>query len=134
MSTDVARDIVARFIAQINAHDIERLYDSMTEDHCFTDSAGVVVRGREEMKRAWTAYLHMIPDFFIEAERYFVDGPAVAVFGRSRGTFSPDGTLPHKNRWEIPSAWRAVVRDGRVAEWQVYADNEPVRMLISPNG
>jgi hypothetical protein len=26
--------------------------------------------------------------------------------------------------------WYAVVRDGKVARWQVYADNQPVRKLM----
>ena len=32
--------------------------------------------------------------------------------------------------WEIPAAWKAVVRDGLVAHWQVFADNQPVRKLM----
>jgi len=34
--------------------------------------------------------------------------------------------------WTVPTAWRAVVRNGQVAEWQVYADNEPLRASLRP--
>jgi hypothetical protein len=29
-----------------------------------------------------------------------------------------------------PKPWRAVVRDGQIADWQVYADNKPVYELL----
>jgi len=29
-----------------------------------------------------------------------------------------------------PKPWRAVVKDGQIAEWQVYADNKPVYELL----
>jgi hypothetical protein len=32
--------------------------------------------------------------------------------------------------WKVPAAWRAVVRDGLIAEWQVYVDNEPLRASL----
>jgi len=30
----------------------------------------------------------------------------------------------------VPAAWLAVVKDGLVAEWRVYADNQPLRKLM----
>ncbi len=33
-------------------------------------------------------------------------------------------------RWETPIACCAQVRDGQIAEWRVYADNEPLRQLM----
>jgi hypothetical protein len=29
-----------------------------------------------------------------------------------------------------PAAFRALIEDGKVAEWRVYADNEPLRRLM----
>jgi hypothetical protein len=57
------------------------------------------------------------------------------MLGVARGTYSPDGQLRAENRWETPAAWRALVEygpaeDGLVAEWRVYADNEPMRRLM----
>ena len=43
---------------------------------------------------------------------------------------APGGELRAENRWETPAAFRAVVEDGLVAEWRVYADNEPMRRLM----
>ena len=38
-----------------------------------------------------------------------------------------DGAPKVENRWKTPVALRAAVEDGLIAEWQVYADNEPIR-------
>jgi hypothetical protein len=35
-----------------------------------------------------------------------------------------------KNKWEIPAAWRAVVKNDQIAEWRVYADNSPVLRIM----
>ena len=66
----------------------------------------------------------------------------VVMLGKAKGTYCPDcESLPRspnardlghpkleiENRWETPAAWRAVVEGGLVAEWRVYADNEPIR-------
>jgi len=41
-----------------------------------------------------------------------------------------NGELLPKNHWEIPAAWKAVVQRGRISEWRVYADNEPVWKIM----
>jgi len=48
----------------------------------------------------------------------------------AQGTYSPDGRLRAESRWETPAAFRAFVEDGLVAEWRVYADNEPLRQKM----
>ncbi|HTV60171.1 MAG TPA: hypothetical protein VMJ93_14965 [Verrucomicrobiae bacterium] len=48
-----------------------------------------------------------------------------------RGTLAVNGRLAKEHSWEIPAAWRAVVKDGLIAEWQVYCDNEPVRKIMA---
>ena len=55
----------------------------------------------------------------------------VALFGFARGTYAPDGKLRRKNRWRIPAAWLVVLERGRVARWQVFADNKPMVDLMA---
>lgn len=38
-----------------------------------------------------------------------------------------------ENFWTTPAAWRAVVKDGKIAVWQVFADNEPIRAIMRKN-
>jgi ketosteroid isomerase-like protein len=133
MDNDPART-VRRFVEAINARSPARVAALLSEDHLFVDSSGETVRGREEMRKAWIGYFVMIPDYAIELEHLFVSGSTVAVFGRARGTYAPDGTLSSQNRWELSAAWRAEVRDGLIQSWQVYADNEPVRQIMARYG
>jgi len=56
---------------------------------------------------------------------------AVVMLGVAQGTFTRNGILHPENRWQTPVAVRALVEDGLVAEWRVYADNEPIRKVMS---
>jgi len=125
------QDTVLAFIRAINRHDIATITNLMTTDHEFVDSLGTAMRGREQMRQAWIAYFFMIPDYTITVQDVFPRGDVVAVTGRAAGTVAASGTLPRDNRWETPVALRAEVRDGQIARWQVFADNEPVRAILN---
>ena len=48
----------------------------------------------------------------------------------ARGTFSQDGQIRKENFWQTTAAWRALVKDGKIALWQVFTDNKPIREII----
>jgi uncharacterized protein (TIGR02246 family) len=123
-------EVVLAFLERINAGDVDGVCALMTEDHVFVDALGQRVEGRERMRAAWKGYYAMIADYKVSHEEVLQKGPLVAVFGTARGTFAPRGEKKKENVWEIPAAWLAVVREGRVAQWRVYADNQPVRKLM----
>jgi hypothetical protein len=54
----------------------------------------------------------------------------IVLVGFASGTYAPDGELKPENRWKTPVALRAAVENGLVAEWRVFADNEPIRDLM----
>ena len=60
-------------------------------------------------------------------------GGLVAVFGSAQGTFSKDGKFQKENFWKTPAAWCAVAKDGKIALWQVFTDNEPIRAIMRKN-
>jgi ketosteroid isomerase-like protein len=120
-------ETVQRFVNCINARDFVGLTAMMTPDHQFVDSLGNVVTGRESMREGWRQYFRMVPDYHIDVTRSFGDGPEVVLLGSARGTYSRDGRLDAADAWQTPAAWHAIVRDGLVAKWQVFADNEPIR-------
>jgi hypothetical protein len=99
----------------------------MTPEHCFTDSLGNVITGRDTMPAGWAAYFRMVPDYSLAIDEYYSDGPAVVMLGAAGGTWSADGSLKSENRWKTPIAVRAIVEEGLIAAWRVYADNEPIR-------
>jgi limonene-1,2-epoxide hydrolase len=114
--------VVEAFIAAINRHDLSGLSDLMTEDHTFVDPAGRILSGRSNMMAGWKAYFQMFPDYEIHVERLLADKNLVAVFGSASGTYNGTRGVVSKNRIAMPAAWKALVEDGKIKLWQVYAD------------
>jgi len=122
---------VRSFIEAINAHDVDTMFEMLTEDHVFVDALGQAIKNRKNLVEPWTRYFASFPDYEIVVTHLMQDGDVVGVFGAAGASKHPDVTksLPGE-RWVVPAAWRAVVRGDRIAIWQVYADNEPVRKLV----
>jgi len=121
------------FADAINRRSPEEIASLMTEDHIFVDALGMKVSGRERMKKGWEGYFDMVPDYTISINETFVDGSVVVMLGAAQGTYSSGGPLKPENAWRTPAAWRAVVRGLSIAEWRVYADNEPIRQIMARN-
>jgi ketosteroid isomerase-like protein len=114
------------FASAINRQSVEDLTGLMTEDHLFVDSLGAQVQGRDRMTAGWAAYFQMVPDYTITIEETYADGDAVVMLGTAQGTYAA-------TKWQTPAAWKARTRGPLVAEWRVYADNEPIRAIMRQN-
>jgi ketosteroid isomerase-like protein len=119
------------FAQAISRQDVAALGELMTPEHRFVDSLGNVVEGREKMRAGWAGYFRMVPDYTIAIEETYSHGAVVVMIGSAQGTYAPGGELREENRWQTRAAFRAVIKDGKVAEWRVYADNEPIRKLMA---
>ena len=115
-------DVVEAFIAAINRRIPSQISCLMAEDHTFVDSGGRSLSGRENMTAAWQEYFRMFPDYRIQVQSIMGDSALVAVFGSASGTYNGKRGLVPENRIEMPAAWRAMVENGKVKLWQVYAD------------
>jgi len=118
--------IARSFVDAINAHDVAAIVALTTPDHRFIDSLGNTLPAGK-LREGWEGYFGMVPDYRITVRRYVPDGPSVLAYGTSAGTYA-------QTAWSTPAAWRAVIRDGKIAEWQVYADNEPIREIMRRGG
>jgi ketosteroid isomerase-like protein len=112
------------FLAAVNSHDISALTALLADDHVFVDSLGNRVQGARSMEAGWRGYLAMCPDYWIHADQVIASGETVVAVGEAGGTI--DGVA-----WRTPAAWKAVIRDGQVAEWRVFADNKPVYEILA---
>jgi dipeptidase E len=121
------------FVEKINEHDIEGISGLMSKDHTFIDSLGMVITGKKEMTEAWEGYFKWFPDYEIAVRNTLLTNDSVGMFGIARGTFNSDEPTDD-DKFEIPAAWRAKVKDNLITEWQVFADNESVRDIIKGNG
>ena len=127
------QEVAEHFVSMINAHDVERLASLMTADHRFIDSLGTVVEGRDATREGWMFYFSMVPGYHLDISHSFVakDCKAEAMLvGVASGSYWSDGIKRPNSEWSTPVALRALVRDGQIAEWQVYADNEPIRQQM----
>jgi ketosteroid isomerase-like protein len=128
---NTAESAAQAFVRAINRQDADRLAELMTPAHRFIDSLGNVVEGREKMRAGWKGYFRMVPDYSIAVEEFYPSDPVVVMLGMAAGTYTRDGMLQPENRWQTPIAIRVLVENGLVAEWRVYADNEPIRKLMA---
>lgn len=126
-----AETIAQAFLRAINRQDVDRLVELMSPGYRFLDSLGNLVEGREKMREAWAAYFRMVPDYAVAIEEYYPADPVVILLGVASGTWTSDGQLRPENRWQTPIAIRALIEDGLVAEWRVYADNDPIRKRMA---
>jgi len=76
------------------------------------------------MEAGWRGYFGMCPDYWIRTDDVMADGDVALAVGAAGGAI--DGVA-----WETPAAWKAVVREGKVAEWRVFADNKPVYEILA---
>ncbi|HEX7289292.1 MAG TPA: nuclear transport factor 2 family protein [Candidatus Angelobacter sp.] len=123
-------DVVLKFEQAINARNVDAICALLTPDSVFIDSLGNRLEGQQKMRPAWEGYFKMVPDYTISHSEIFSNGDTVALFGSAQGTFAKDGQLKKEDFWRTPAAWRAVIKDGKVAVWQVFADNEPIRAIM----
>ena len=126
-----AESVAQAFVRAINRQDVDGVAALMSPTHRFIDSLGKVIEGREKMREGWAGYFRMVPDYSLAIEEFYPGDPVVVMIGVAAGTYTRDGKLNPENRWQTPVAVRALVEDGLVAEWRVYADNEPIRKVMA---
>lgn len=122
-------EVAMDFIKRINSGDVNALCELMTEGHVFQDALGKRMIGRETMRQGWTMYFKLVADYQVHAEEFFQTDGRLAIFGTASGRYTGGGAA-NNSFWEVPAAWLAVVKNGLVAEWRVYADNQPLRKLM----
>ncbi len=121
-----AEETVREFVRRINAHDAAGIVGLCTADHVFVDSLGSQLSGISQLERGWRGYFALFPDYRVEITGMVSAGELVLACGSATATHAASGRT-----WQIPAAWRARVVGGRVAEWQVYADNKPVYEILA---
>jgi ketosteroid isomerase-like protein len=117
-------EVFTLFVTAINRHDVQALTGLMAPGHIFIDSLGRRVEGAVSMEAGWHGYFAMCPDYWIRTDKVMARDGVVLAVGQAGGSID-------KLAWQTPAAWKATIRDGAVAEWQVFADNKPVYDILS---
>jgi ketosteroid isomerase-like protein len=114
------KETIQTFINRINAHDVDGLAELMSDDHRFIDAHGNEVIGKEKMTAGWRGYFEWFPVYAIEVNEIFEQDDTFAMFGYAAGSYKGKA----ESSWRLPAAWKAIVKDGRVALWQVFTDTK----------
>ena len=126
-------EVVEKFVERINDHDTDGLVALMSADHVFIDSLGNRF-ARPAIETGWRQYFATVPDYWIKVDHVVADEPALILFGIAGGTYVENqGVIRPDNKWETHAVWRVIVRDEKVSEWRIYADNEPLRERMRKN-
>ncbi|HEX4227315.1 MAG TPA: nuclear transport factor 2 family protein [Bryobacteraceae bacterium] len=112
------------FVSAINRHDVDALTALMNPEHLFVDSLGNRIEGSTRMQIGWRGYFSICPDYWIHIDTKASIHGAVIATGEAGGSIDD---IP----WRTPAAWKAEIRDGKVLEWRVFADNKPVYEILA---
>jgi ketosteroid isomerase-like protein len=126
------KQIVQDFAGAINEHNVDKMCSLMTDNHKFIDSQGNEAVGKETMRTGWIGYFQLFPDYKIEITDMFLSGDTVAAFGFASGTFQGQSDRK-ENYWHLPASWKAVVKNGKIDSWQVYADSKIPFDIVNKN-
>src|SRR6201991_1489435 len=112
--------VVERLKAAMNAHDLEAFLACFQDDYVSEQPAHPdrAFRGREQVRRNWSAVFDGVPDFRSELVRGAVDGEVVWSEWRGRGTQSDGAAL------DMVGVMVCGVRDGQMSWARLYM--EPV--------
>jgi ketosteroid isomerase-like protein len=125
------RQVALEFVDAINHADIERMRKLLSPDHLFIDSQDNRVQGRDKMMNGWVQYFVMFPDYLIDIETIVEDDRFICFFGYASATYKKLKDETNSNYWRIPAAWTAIVENGHIKQWRVYADNSVVIEIVN---
>ena len=118
--------LVERFVAAINAHDVDAVESLITEDFTYIDSWREGVSGRDRVIAGLRQLVAIDQEFGIEVDRMDWRDPHVLMSGRVNSAQFGSGRR---------AVWQLLVRDGQVAEYQAWAEGGPPPMsrMLSPD-
>ena len=117
-------ELLDRFAAAWNRHDLDALMSMMTDDCVFEASAGAQVngqrsKGKEAVRAAYAAVFEAFPDAQWANPRHLISGNR----GVSEWTFT--GTQRDGKRVEVTGCDLFTFREGKIAVKNSYRKNRP---------
>jgi ketosteroid isomerase-like protein len=68
---NMPQSVTNAFVRAINRQDPDGAAALMAPSHRFVDSLGNVVEGRDTMRKSWTSYFLMVPDYTLAIEETY---------------------------------------------------------------
>jgi len=124
------KETVLAFVNAINDHDVDKIYNLMSDDHIFIDGSGGKHIGKTDMKEGWQNYYQMFPDYIIEITDITENDSVIGLFGYASGTYKTNKKLQKENFWKTTASWKATVENKKIKLWQVYCDYTQLMEII----
>jgi ketosteroid isomerase-like protein len=124
------KETVLAFVKAINDHDIDNIFDLMSDDHVFIDGQGNKQHGRNGMKESWENYYQMFPDYCLEITDVTESDSVIGLFGYASGTYQINNKKTNSNLWKTTAGWKATVENQKIKLWQVYCDYTRLMEII----
>ncbi|MGD2248850.1 MAG: DNA alkylation repair protein [Candidatus Methanofastidiosia archaeon] len=121
-------EIALKFVEYINTQNLNELTQLMTKDHKFIDITGSVEKGRETMRKSWSEYFSMCPEYTIYISEIFVVDNTVTLIGRTTGSHL--NLLPQKE-FQDTVIWTATIKNGLVTKWQIYPNTTKTKTMLT---
>ena len=118
MKEEDAKSVALKFVEVINAGDSKTLVELQSEDFTLIDMGGDVFCGRD----GWEGYFSTYPKYKIHVNQVLVSGNDVAILGTTTGSH-----IPSELEEKETVLWTAKIRDGFVAEWQIYSNISEIK-------
>jgi hypothetical protein len=115
-----SKTLVSRFVAAVNAHDVDAMRALVTPDYTYIDSWREGVTGRDAVMAGAKRLFEADPGFRVEVEAMSFSDPYVLM----RGWACSD--IPAFGRRR--AVWRARCENGLISEWQSWAEGGPPAM------
>jgi hypothetical protein len=125
------KEIILAFVNAINNHDVDKIYDLMTDDHIFIDGSGGQHTGKTGMKEGWQNYYELFPDYKIQITDVVEDNSIIGLFGSASGSYKD--IKIGSNFWKTTAGWKAIVKNKKILHWQVYCDYTALMEIIKNN-
>lgn len=119
-------ELIESYVLAINAHDIDKMFQLMHREHVLIDSLGNTVEGFSNLRSAWKRYFDFIRDYEISVDEILVNQQTAGIFGTASGYYQDQ-------YWQTNAACRVHISEHKIILWQVYADNEQLRILMRRN-
>jgi len=129
----MGKKIVHEFVKSINEHNVDKIYELMDNDFRFIDAYGNEETGKDHMRESWIGYFCWFPDYKIEIIDILSHSSIIVILGFASGTYHNKKAANNENYWRLPAAWRIVVDENKVKQWQVYCDSKIPFDIIEKN-
>ena len=127
------KETVYEFVKSINEHNVNKIHELMDNDFKFIDAYGNEETGKAHMRESWIGYFSWFPDYEIEIIDLFSNSNIFVILGFASGTYQNKKVANNENHWRLPAAWRVIVDENKIKQWQVYCDSKIPFEIIEKN-